>query len=49
MCTTGMAVPPPIWIWQPTLPVAMTSGDTDSMFCTLRARSCLAMSGCSKL
>ena len=43
--TIGIAVPFPIWVAQPMLPVAMTSGRIRSMLATFRSRSRLAISG----
>jgi hypothetical protein len=47
--TTGITVPAAICVTQPTLPAAITSGFTFSIFPTLRARNLFAMSGCRML
>ena len=49
VCTTGMAVPPAIWVMQPILPAAITSGLSVSILATLRARKPCARSGCRML
>ena len=45
MCTTGVAVAEPIWVRQPMLPAAITSGLTRAMLATLRSRKALAIVG----
>jgi hypothetical protein len=47
--TTGITVPAAICVMQPTLPAAITSGFTFSIFPTLRSRNLFAMSGCRML
>ncbi len=47
--TTGMSVPAAIWVMQPTLPAAITSGATFAIFAILRSRNALANCGCSML
>ena len=46
---SNSAVPPPIWVMQPILPVAMISGFSASIFLTLRAFSFAEISGCMML